>query len=96
MAVRWRLGVVLQIVSGAEKRALIEVAPFGRLDQVLRTAVHGCGLEGLCPLLGGLEGGAPQPKSKNFQNLSKKFEKQLTSDGFLKLLKVRTTLQHGN
>ena len=31
------LGVVLRIVSGAQKKHLIEAAPFGRLDQVLRT-----------------------------------------------------------
>ena len=34
-----RSGVVLRIVSGAEKKKhLIEAAPFGRLDQMLQTA----------------------------------------------------------
>ena len=40
-AVRPRLAVVLRIVSGTEKKKhLIEAAPFGCLDQMLRMAVY--------------------------------------------------------
>ena len=39
-AVRRRSAVVLRIISGAEKKKhLMEAAPFGRLDQMLRTPV---------------------------------------------------------
>ena len=45
-----RSGVILRIVSGAEKH-LIKAFRFGRLDQMLRTTVQG-------------RGSAPQPKTE--------------------------------
>ena len=43
-----------RVVSSAEKRHLIEAAPFGRLDQMLRTTVQG-----------GRSGEALPPQPKN-------------------------------
>ena len=70
-------GVVLRIVSGAEKKKhLIEAAPFGRLNQmaglILRTTVQGRsgGLSPPSQKSGGLGGSAPQPKPIFFAKLN--------------------------
>ena len=50
-----------------KKKRLIEAAPFGRLDQMLRTAVQGYGLGGLCP-----PSQKPGGLSQNRKNMSRK------------------------
>ena len=72
-------GEGLRIVSGTDNRLhLIEAAPFGCLDQMLRTIVQGGLLEGFAPPADN-RGGCPRPKTeKNWNYLDffrKKFEK---------------------
>ena len=52
-----------RVVSGAEKKHLMEAAPFGRLDQMLWTTVYGEGSGGLCPLAQKLGGQGDSPPS---------------------------------
>ena len=82
-AVRRHSAVVLWIVNGAKKKHLIEAAPFGCLDQMLRMAVQGRVLGGLCPpsqKLGGSGGHRPPAKIEKiafFSTKSRKIEKKI-------------------
>ena len=68
-----RSGVILRIVSGADKKKhLIEAAPVGRLDQMLRTIIQGGVWGGFGPPAKNRGvWGAARPKPKHFVNFQK-------------------------